>query len=104
MELEKKRLELHEILCDVLQSRNCYYSPPTGFEMAYPCIIYKLGGSNPKYADNIPYFIDLEWDITVVDEDPDSKIANNMMQMPKCRFERLFTSDDLNHFVFALWF
>lgn len=103
--IEQHRLELHEYLCDILGSRNCYYSPPASMKMKYPCIVYNLSGVNTKHADNIPYLTALEWDITVIDEDPDSEIASRMLQLPKCRFDRpLNSSDGLNHFYYTLYY
>lgn len=104
MDLESKRLKLHEELCRILGSRNCYYQPPSGMEMEYPCIVYDLNQDNPRFADNIPYHHALEWNITVIDEDPTSIIFDKMLEFPKCRFERTFALDDLNHFVFSLYF
>lgn len=104
MVLEEKRLTLHEFLCEIIGSRNCYYSPPTGIEMKYPCLTYDLANPRVLHADNIPYFMSLQWTITVIDEDPDSKIANIFFNLPKCIFDRKFSPDDLNHFVFSLYF
>lgn len=102
MVLEQKRLALHDYLCGVLGSQNVYYSPPTGMKMKYPCVIYELAGDNAVHADNIPYLHSLEWSVTVVDEDPDSEIAAKFFDLPKCRFDRPYAADDLNHFVFTL--
>lgn len=104
MELEQKRLALHDFLCKVLGDRNCYYSSPADHQMRYPCIVYDLANPRTVHADNIPYFVNLQWTITVIDEDPDSKIADRFFTLQKCRFDRKFSSDDLNHFVFSLYF
>lgn len=104
MELEQKRLSLHEFLCRVLGDRNCYYSPPTGLTMNYPCIKYNLTDPKVVHADNIPYLMDLRWTVTVIDEDPDSKIASRFFNMKRCSFDRSYSANDLNHFVFSLYF
>lgn len=104
MDLEQKRLKLHEFLCELIRSRNCYYSPPSSKEMIYPCVVYDLANPNLKHADNIAYLIFLKWTITVIDEDPDSEIASSFFSIPKCSFNSKFESDDLNHFVFSLYF
>lgn len=104
MVLEQKRLELHEFLCRTLGDRNCYYSPPANLSIVYPCIVYNLSDAQLIHADNIPYLTNLQWTITVIDEDPDSEIANKFFTVPKCRFDRKFASDDLNHFVFSLYY
>ena len=36
------RLELHEIFCDILGSRNAYFQPPASVKMNYPAIKYSL--------------------------------------------------------------
>lgn len=104
MVLEQKRLELHDFLCKILGDLNCYYSPPTGAEMIYPCIKYELADEKAVHADNIPYLMNLEWVITIIDEDPDSKLANVFFDLPKCKFDRKISSSDLNQFVFSLYF
>lgn len=104
MDLEKRRLQLRDFLKEHLEVDYFYYSPPTGKEMQYPCVVYKLNGSNPIHADNIPYIVNLSWDITIIDEDPDSAIAGQMMGLSKCRFIRSYPSIDLNHFLFELSF
>lgn len=72
--------------------------------MEYPCIVYGLSGSSVLHADNLNYISNLEWTVTVIDENPDSEIADRFFDIPKCRFDRDFSSDDLNHFVFSLYF
>lgn len=104
MNLEQRRLDLHEFLCGIIKSQNCYYSPPAGLQLKYPCIVYGLANPNVFYGDNIPYLIFLQWTITVIDEDPDSAIASRFFDLPKCRFDRKYQADDLNHFVFSLYF
>lgn len=104
MTLEQKRLSLDEFLSNIPGVQEAYYSPPAGIKMKYPCIKYDLENSQAVHADNIPYFVNLQWIITVIDGDPDSKIANQFFHLPKCSFDRKFASDDLNHFVFSLYF
>lgn len=105
MDLEQKVQTTREFLSEVFDDDpHVYYSPPTGMEMLYPCIVFNLAGGSAKYADNIPYFIDLEWAVTVIDEEPDSKIVSKMMQKPKCKFDRPIVMDGLNHFYFTLYF
>lgn len=103
MILEQKRLEVHEFLSKIPGVRKAYYSPPTGIQMKYPCIKYDLANPRLVHADNLPYFVNLQWIVTVIDEDPDSEIASIFFNLPKCSFDRKFSSDDLNHFVFSLF-
>lgn len=104
MDLEQRRLELHKFLSQVPDVKKVYYSPPSGIRMKYPCIKYDLANPRAFHADNFPYFVKLQWTITIIDEDPDSKIASTFFDIPKCTFDRKFSSEDLNHFVFSLYF
>ena len=42
MTTTERRLELHEILCTILGSRNVYFQPPESIKMNYPAIVYGL--------------------------------------------------------------
>lgn len=102
--MAKTRLDLHKLLIEQTGVENCYYSPPTGLRMSYPCIVYELAGEDNIYADDLPYVHRKRWGITVIDEDPDSEIPDKLRQIPFCRFDRPFVSDNLNHFVFTLFY
>lgn len=98
------RLELHEELCNLLGSRNVYFQPPESVKLVYPCIVYAKSGVTKVNANNRLYKSDDEYQITVIDYDPDSDIYSRIMgQYPKCRFDRSFTSDNLNHDVLTLY-
>lgn len=99
-----KRLELHEILVDILGSRNVYFQPPASIRMKYPCIIYELDDIFTINADNTKYKTKKRYKITVVDEDPDSELVDKLHKLQYCSFDRFYTSDNLNHFVFTLYF
>lgn len=101
--MARTRLELHEILCGILGSRNCYFTAPSN-GMEYPCIKYELVGKKVDYADNIPYKTARRWTLIVIDEDEDSEIPDRLEQLPYCSFDRRYTTSELNHFVFTLYF
>lgn len=98
------RLELHEVLCDILGSRNVYYQPPESIKMNYPAIVYSRNDISNKYGDDIPYMQSVSYQVTVIDKDPDSTIVSDIAKLPYCRFNRHFTSDNLNHDVFTLYY
>ena len=41
MDLEQRRLQLHEILVGILGNENVYFQPPANLVMQYPCIRYE---------------------------------------------------------------
>lgn len=95
---------IHEYLCDLLGSRKCYFEPPTGLKMDYPCIIYRLNGINSIHADNILYRYKKEYLLTYIDYDPDNKMVDKLIQEPYCRFDRTYFAGGLNHYVFVLYY
>lgn len=97
------RLELHEILCNILGSRNVYYQPPASVKMEYPAIVYSRQKINNLHANNSVYKQSNAYEVTVIDEDPDSEIVKRVSKLPACRHDRYFTSDNLNHDVFTLY-
>ena len=98
------RLELHEILCDILGSRNVYYQPPESVKMQYPAIVYSRSNINNAFADNDVYRQSRAYTITVIDFDPDSSIVSAVSKLPRCRFDRHYAYNNLNHDVFTLYF
>lgn len=98
------RLELHETLCDILGSRNVYYQPPESIRMKYPAIVYSRSRIDNTYANDDVYKQETSYSVTVIDEDPDSPIVEAMSLLPRCRFDRHFISDNLNHDTFTLYY
>lgn len=98
------RLNLQTVLEELLGSRNVYYQPPASVIMKYPAIVYSRKGIVNTHADDEVYKRDNAYEITVIDEDPDSEIAIKVSRLQYCRFDRHFTSDNLNHDVFTLYF
>lgn len=98
------RLELHELLCDVLGSRNVYYQPPESIKMEYPAIVYSRNSIGNKFANDSIYKQLLAYAITVIDDDPDSEIVEKVSKLPMCSFDRHFTSDNLNHDTFTIYY
>ena len=104
--MARTRLALHEELCKVLGSANCYYSPPASLLMHYPCIRYEEENPAIDYADNIPYNYTRCWMITIIDKDPDSVIPYRLLSHFKryCTRDRSYASDGLYHFIYLLYY
>lgn len=101
---EQRRLELHELLVELLGSRNVYYQPPESVRMKYPAIKYSRDDIQNTFANNNVYMQQYAYEITVIDEDPDSEIVDKISKLPTARFERHYTSDDLNHDIYKIIF
>lgn len=102
---------LHDILCEVLGApfpdgkSHCYFEPPSGEEIKYPCIIYHYTNDDDDFADNIHYRSSKRYTVTIIDEDPDSEISSRLKNtLSYCTLDTVFSKDGLTHFVHALYF
>lgn len=98
------RLELQTLFENILESRNVYFQPPESVKLNYPAIVYGLDNIENSFADDGVYLSKKKYLVTVIDEDPDSPIVDKVAVLPTCRFNRHFKSDNLNHYVFILYF
>lgn len=85
-------------------ARNVYFQEPSNNRMEYPCIIYHKKPSQIVHADNRPYRKDLFWQITVIDRDPESRIAEAVEELPGIHCDANFTQDNLHHYVYSLYY
>lgn len=99
-----RRLKLHELLVELLGSRNVYFQPPSNLLMKYPAIRYNLRSIDKRNANNMPYRVDNSYELTYMTTDPDDPIVNKLNLLPLCRFDRWYAVDGLNHYVFTLYY
>lgn len=101
----RKRTELGMIFKEILGSENVYYSPPSGIHLKYPCIIYQLKGINIKGADNRNYARFPEYDVILIDPNPDSEYVDKILNIPRTRLDgKPYSVDHLMHYNFHLYF
>lgn len=97
------RLDLDKRLRVILGTGNVYFQPPASVEMKYPAIVYKRSTIDNIHANNRVYGTSTGYEVTVIDRDPDSEIVQKMSQLPRCKFVRPYTVDNLNHDVFVIY-
>lgn len=98
------RLSLHDILCQILGNKYCYFTQPADIELQYPCIIYSYTNDQDIFADNLPYISHRRYTVTIIDEDPDSKIPKRLKELLLCSSDRNFETEGLSHFVYTVYF
>lgn len=98
------RLDLQALFREILGSQYVYYQPPASILMRYPAIVYSRKDIENNFANNGVYSQYTAYDVTVIDEDPDSEIVKKISRLPMCIFDRHYTADNLNHDVFTLYF
>lgn len=103
---DPKRLELDTILREILGSVNVYFQPPSNKTMSYPCIVYAHDNAKTEFAGNHPYSRAKRYQLTVIDRNPDSgmSLSDEIAQLPLSNLNRIFTADNLHHYVFNLYY
>ena len=102
-----KRLELDRTLRKVMREmvglENVYFQPPANFLMKYPAIRYERSDIENTPADDRPYAQHTFYDVTVIDENPDSLLVYAVANLPRCRYGRHYKADNLNHDTFTIY-
>lgn len=97
------RLDLQDKLEELNENRNVYFQPPSNIQMNYPAIKYEIDRIDTKFADNSSYIRNKRYTITVISKNAKPEIINKLLDLPMCTFDRSYQSDNLNHFVFTIY-
>ena len=98
------RLQLQTSLETLLGSDDVYFQPPQSVRMQYPAIVYKKDNLDTKFADNAPYSLTWRYEVTVISRSPETDIPDKIALLPLCVLVSTFVADNLNHYVFSLYF
>lgn len=98
------RIELHNILVELLGNNHVYYQPPENLKMEYPCIRYSKSDIFSRHADDIKYVNKTRYDIMVIDKHPDNVVIEKILKLPLSSYDRHYTADNLNHDVIRLYY
>lgn len=105
-----KRLEFHEILCELVNitepngDRHTYFDPPNSVLMRYPAIRYSRKPNGGVYANNSIYKHLTAYSVVVIDEDPESELLKKVRALPYCHHDTHYISDNLHHDVFTIYY
>ena len=99
-----RRIDLHNLLVDLLGSTNVYFQPPETVKIQYPCIIYNRVTNDTKFANRKPYAITRKYFVLVIDSNPDSEIPDKISALPKCKAGNFYTANNLNHYPFTIYY
>ena len=102
--MARSRIEMRDYLEQMLRGVNAhlYFQPPENTEMSYPAVRYSLDGIDNKSANNSVYTQFRTYQLIVIDKNPDGMIADKISKLPRCKFDRHYSRDNLNHWVFTL--
>ena len=108
--MNKKRLELDEILCGIINitepdgDTHVYFDPPMDLKMKYDAIRYKRKITDKVYANNIAYMYRTPYEVIVIYKDPDSDYVSKLLALPYCSHDRHYTANNLYHDVFTIYY
>lgn len=100
--MKNSNIALQDKLEKLLGSRNVYFQPPDKQLLKYPCIVYSLSDIPVKHADNEHYVGAYKYTLTLIDYNPDNDFVDKIMSMKYVKFEKHFSTQGLNHYVFTL--
>lgn len=90
------RLELHSELLKYYP--NVYFQPPSNYKMNYPCIVYNRSDLYNQYGNNASYILKQEYSVMLIEKDPDSKVAMDMVKnFEYCKIQQYYEVDNLHH-------
>lgn len=98
----RNRLTLQALLEEILGSEYVYFQPPASALMHYPAVRYRLSNIDNTHADDGVYASQKQYEIIVIDADPDSLIPDKINQIPTANFVRHYVAENLNHWVFTI--
>ena len=102
--MSQRRVELQRMLEGLLGSRNVYFQPPTGTKIQYPCIVYNLDAANDVHANDKIYRRLYRYSLTYITKNPEDPMRDTIDDLRYCSFNRFFVSDNLNHFVYTIYY
>lgn len=98
------RDDLQALLESILGSDKVYFQPPESVKLSYPCVVYSRELIATIFANDEPFMHHFRYEIKVIDPDPDSSIPMKLARLTACKFDRHYTSNNLNHDVFTLYY
>lgn len=97
------RSDFHVRLQTLAPGYRIYFQPPSNVKMAYPAIVYELDRIVKKRANNDVYLKTRRYQVKLITKNPDDSMVDVLASMVHSEFERHYTADTLNHFVFNIY-
>lgn len=105
MNNKERRIQLGQLLASIPGVERAYFQAPSNTRMKYPCIRYSIDASEDFHADDSNYVVARRYQVVVIDKDPDTEIPWTLLKMfNQCSLDRTYTADNLNHYVFTLYY
>jgi hypothetical protein len=66
--------------------------------------MYQRDYAVTQFADNKPYSRKKRYQVTIIDEDPNSELPELIANLPLSSYDRFFAVGDLNHDIYNVYF
>lgn len=98
------RNDLEQILFELVGNENVYFQPPTGTQLKYPCIVFRLLNVPTRHANNKAYHWDRAYQITHIYKDYRKELVDEFLNRFKLvSFDTRFTSNNMYHDVYTIY-
>lgn len=98
------RVELQNLLEELLESEYVYYQTPESSKMSYPAIRYSKKTIMSTYANNMKYSMRDCYEVIVIAKLPDHPVIRRLLELPYCSYDRHYVADNLNHDVLTIYY
>ena len=99
----KSRIEIQEMLENIIGNSNVYFQEPPNTGMKYPCIVYRFSRFNQNNADNIPYLVTGRWEIHHMYKSIKNDLKEKIIfGVPFCSFDRRVINDGVYNDFYTL--
>lgn len=71
---DEDRLYLHNMLTELFPSFTAYFNPPSNKLLSRPCIVYTLLTRTAAYANNSPYVLGKQFQVTILSDAPGESV------------------------------
>ena len=100
-----RRLELQTKLEEIIGNSNVYFQPPASVHLVYPCVVYTIGDGDVKRANDSIYQYVNSYTLTFIYKQPNIDIIEKVLkEFQMCRFDTAYCSENLNHYVFTVYY
>ena len=101
----RNRLELQKKFEEIPTIKKVYFQPPSTVKMVYPCIRYTWEGVSDRKADDREYIARDRYSLMIISTNPDTPIPDLIRKTFRyCSLDRIYTADNLYHYVFTLYY
>lgn len=98
------RIDLHNLLKELLESENVYYQTPETSKMSYPAIKYSKQTIKKEHANDKAYLMKDCYQLIVIAKLPDHPVIKKLLDLPYCSYDRHYVSDNLNHDSLTIYY